>query len=400
MNCTTYIFGKLSSGYTQYPEDSSVHLLSNIYSLCKATTQIIIRREENLMYYCYLRKLTGGQYIGFSIVVNGFYAESVGNLFSIFEDAIERIAVQGSFIHYNEDGSFASSVATLKNEEEEIDAISADLCKDFVETIHFGKLPHINYGVAKDSKKAFSIEDSEKEMILSSYTYGYTSIYKDQDFNTVKINRYQAVLSRLKVENRNLKQKNTELQNANLKILRQKKQFRNVILLLIIVMCCGIGLYFLYQNLGDTQMQLEQANANITEQAASINQKNTTISNQKASISSLKQSYDNAVAEKETLQAELRTIIGLQPLLFHESSFNFSTGYLKIKYYGLTEGSYNIIIRVISPDGSSFLDYPKSININSGENEVSVYINSALNANRFYYFAVIYDNKIIGGDRH
>ena len=53
MNYSIYIFGKLSSGYTQYPEDSSSIVLKNIYSHCKAPTQIVIHRDENLMYYCY-----------------------------------------------------------------------------------------------------------------------------------------------------------------------------------------------------------------------------------------------------------------------------------------------------------------------------------------------------------
>ena len=67
MNCSVYIFGELSSGYTQYPEDSSSHILNRLITNCKATTQLVIRRDDNLMYYSYVRKLENNKYVGISI---------------------------------------------------------------------------------------------------------------------------------------------------------------------------------------------------------------------------------------------------------------------------------------------------------------------------------------------
>ena len=75
MNCTVCIFGELSSGYTQYPEDSTSLFFKKLYPLCKATTQIAIHRDNSLMYYCYIRKLKGKKYIG---TLSKYYFSDLG----------------------------------------------------------------------------------------------------------------------------------------------------------------------------------------------------------------------------------------------------------------------------------------------------------------------------------
>lgn len=278
MNCNVYIFGELSSGYTQYPEDSSSHVLKKIYPFCKAPTQIAIRRDASMMYYCYIRKLNDNKYFGLSIAVNGYYISRVDELFSLFENTIEKIAQQGSFIHFAKDGSLTTSTTMLKDEEEEIDTLSENLRRGFEA---FGSstntLPQVDYTVAKDSVKEFNALDDRRDIVRASYTYGYTFIYKDKDFNTVRVNSYRSILSQLNEENNRLNKRNEELKEQNTKILRQKKQFKNVTFLIFAVIGCGIGLLFLNDNLNYTKSKLANANNTINIQNDSIRSKDSQI---------------------------------------------------------------------------------------------------------------------------
>ena len=305
MNCNVYIFGELSSGYTQYPEDSSSHVLKKIYPFCKAPTQIAIRRDASMMYYCYIRKLNDNKYFGLSIAVNGYYISRVDELFSLFENTIEKIAQQGSFIHFAKDGSLTTSTTILKDEEEEIDTLSENLRRGF-EALgsSTNTLPQVDYTVAKDSVKEFNAMDDKRDIIRASYTYGYTFIYKDKDFNTVRVNSYRSVLSQLNDDNNNLRKRNEELKEQNTKILRQKKQFKNVIFLILAVIGCGVGLLFLNDNLNTTKSELADANNTISIRDDSIKSKDGQISRLKNDVHNLNVRLNNEREKREQTESE------------------------------------------------------------------------------------------------
>lgn len=305
MNCNVYIFGELSSGYTQYPEDSSLHDLKKIYPFCKAPTQIAIRRDASMMYYCYIRKLNDNKYFGLSIAVNGYYISRVDELFSLFENTIEKIAQQGSFIHFAKDGSLTTSTTILKDEEEEIDTLSENLRCGF-EALGSSTniLPQVDYTVAKDSVKEFNALDDKRDIVRASYTYGYTFIYKDKDFNTVRVNSYRSVLSQLNDENSNLRKRNEELKEQNTKILRQKKQFKNVIFLILAVIGFGVGLLFLNDNLNTTKSELADANNTISIRDDSIKSKDGQISRLKNDVHNLNVRINNEREKRKQTESE------------------------------------------------------------------------------------------------
>ena len=257
MNCNVYIFGELSSGYTQYPEDSSSHVLKNIYPFCKAPTQIAIRRDASMMYYCYIRKLNDNKYFGLSIAVNGYYISRVDELFSLFENTIEKIAQQGSFIHFAKDGSLTTSTTILKDEEEEIDTLSENLRRGF-EKLDSSLLPPVDYTVSKDSVKEFNALDDKQDIVRASYTYGYTFIYKDKDYDTVRVKSYRSVLSQLNNENNNLRKRNEELK-------KQKKRTTLVAVLSIILLIGALIIGLLFTSIKQKNAEIQQNEQAYTE---------------------------------------------------------------------------------------------------------------------------------------
>ena len=118
MNSSTYIFGELSDGYTQYPEDSSSNLFKSIQSQCVAPSQLVIHRDENLMYYVYIRKIDKKRFIGFAVVINGYCLPRIHRLFSIFEKEVEDLVEKGVIINFTNDGEISSDLTSLAKEEE------------------------------------------------------------------------------------------------------------------------------------------------------------------------------------------------------------------------------------------------------------------------------------------
>lgn len=321
INSSVYFFGELYSGYMQYPEDSSSYILGKIISNCKAQTQLVIRRDENLIYYCYIRKLLNNKYVGVSIVINGFYSKNVTKLFPLFENTIEKLATQGSIIRFSNEGNIIPCDKTLKEQEEDIDSISSNILKEFTSIGIMDKLPIVNYAIAKDSIKTLSVTDDENEIARSTYTYGYTYIYKDVDYNTVRVDSYSSVLGRVNNENSELKKKNIELKQENQKIRRQKKQFRNVIFLFLILILCCIGLYFLYDNLTNTKGQLYDANGTIHRQTQVIQKKKEKISYLNNTITSLQGQLENEKNERFSLERKLDKVCSSYPFIVRNYKF-------------------------------------------------------------------------------
>lgn len=397
MNCSVYIFGELSSGYTQYPEDSSSHILNRLITNCKATTQLVIRRDDNLMYYSYVRKLENNKYVGIAIAVNGYYIQHIQSLFALFENTIEKLVLQGSIICFSKDGNIIPTQKQLKEQEEDIDSITQNLAKDFNNAGQACKLPPVDYTVAKESVKEFNISDSKRDIVRSSYTYGYTYVYKDNDYNTVKVDSYRSVLSRVNLENVDLKKRNSELHEENQKILRQKKQFKNVILLILLVIGCGVGIYFLYNTLNDTQYQLDEANETIVKKDNTIERKNNKIVSLGNSIDSLKNVVKNEKSKREKAEEILTEICTYNPFIVTKcevSSSDFS-----FDYYAPEEKEVSVTLKAVNEKNSEIVSNTHTLTFYKGSGSKKISFRYKLDTSDYYYVVLIYDGKIIAGKR-
>lgn len=256
-----------------------------------------------MMFYCYIRKLDGNKYIGLCIAVNGYYVSNVDMLFPVFEHAIEEMARQGVFIHFAADGSLTTSITTLNAEEEEIDTLAENLKVRFegiADTPQ--KLPHTDYSIAKDSVKEFSVSDNRRDIVRASYTYGFTYIYKEMYYDTVRMNSYRGVLGRVNKENTALKKDNAALREKYQRVLGQKKQYRNIVVLCALVVVCGIGLFFLKDSLDNTRSSLANARSNIKKKEEAIKTLNKKVGALQTSLSEEQSQRKNA----ESILSELK----------------------------------------------------------------------------------------------
>lgn len=398
---TVYVFGVLNDGYTQYLNDSSSKIFKKIYNNSNAPTQIAIHRDGNLMYYCYIRKLTEDKYIGLAVALSNVYLIKIDKLFSFFEHIIEEMANRGTIIHFTNEGELSTSIGKLYEQNEEVDILS-DLLRNNFSQLETKPLPVEDFSIAKDSIGIFSADEINVNMLSVSYKFSYTIIYKSNDYNTIRMNSYKGVLCHLTEDNNKLKEHNKELQEQNKKILREKKQFRNVIILILIVIGCCIGMNSLYKNLNSTNLELNMAKDSINNLRDTIDFKNLIIQNKideikakKKRIKRLTENYDKKVEELEIVNEKITQIENYQPFLFRYMIFNYKTGYLSLRYFGLKEETCSIKIKILSKYG--WRTYDKKIHIESGYNETFIYIDNHLSRDFNYTFFIIYNNIVIGG---
>lgn len=224
MNISVYLFGDLSSGYTQYPDDNKRPIFTTFYNNSQANTQIAIHRADNLMYYGYVRKLENSKYVGLCVVINGKMITRIRGLFRIFENTIELMVANGYLIHYNDAGEIVSKVGHLHKNINEITLITNSLRTSFNSLENDSQmLPPVSYGDASNSIKCFSVQDNEHDVVQSGCTNGYTFIYKERGYNTARMNDYSSVIGRQRNKINELRENNESLK-AEISILKNKQR--------------------------------------------------------------------------------------------------------------------------------------------------------------------------------
>ena len=314
MNSSVYVFGNFLSGYTQYPdEDFSASIFQTFYKRAKATTQVAVHRDGHLMYYCYIRKLQQKQYIGLCVLLNGTMLARFSGLFDLFENTIATLAEKGHLIQYDKYGNLKANADKLFMNIEEVESICESLKKGFDNLANTAvKLPPENFAVGKNNVQEFVVDDKEDAILQSSFTNGYTFIYKSKGFNTAQMNSYKGVLETVSKEVCDLKNKinilcneKQKLQDENGKILRQKKQFQYVIILFIAIVACGVGILFLNKNLHLVQGQLADANDSVRVKNQVIRSNDSLIVQKSDTISRLNRTIESLSRNISVLNSNL-----------------------------------------------------------------------------------------------
>lgn len=401
MNCSTYIFGELSSGYSQYPEDSSSNLFKSIYSMCNAPSQLIIHRDESIMYYIYIRKINAKRYIGLAVAINGYYFSQINSLFSLFEKQIELLAERGIIINYSKSGELTTSLSSLIKEETEILNFANNLQDKISSISSVKKLPQVDYSVSIKSQIIFNEFDNNDDIVKASYTYGFTIILKQHNYDTLRATSYKNTLKQLNTQNENLTKEIDKLRESNKQILRQKKQFKKVVFLFIAVIESIVGIFFLYENLNNTQYRLDKANTTIKEKDNVITVRNERISNLKDSVINLETSLQQVNREKSELSNNLHEICNHYPFIV--TSCDVNSERFNFDYYCIEEKEITVTLKAINDSNSEIVTSNHTLTFYKGEGTKSLYFSKKLNnqsyhkGTQYYYIVLIYNGQIIAG---
>lgn len=397
MNSSTYIFGELSNGYSQYPEDSSSNLFRDTQGQCEAPSQLIIHRDENMMYYIYVRKFDKNKHIGFAITINGYYFTQIQPLFTLFEKEIEDLVESGVIINLSNNGEITSNLSLLKDEEEEVMSMINSLQIKVNTLGNLKKLPPVDFSVAISSRKIFKDTDTASEIANASYRFGFTIVLKESDYDTVRTTSFKNIVKNLNADKNALIKENENLKEQNHRIQRQKKQFKNVVFLIFIVLACGVGIYFLNENLNDTQDRLDTANNTISEKESIIVEKNSTISNLRDSISSLEYSLNREVKAKEKFERSLLSICSYSP--FAVTSCEVNANQFKFDYYCPEEKEVVVTLKAVNEKNNEIVTSTHTLTFDKGTGSHILDFYRSLNSAQYYYVVLIYDGHIVAGRR-
>ena len=402
MNISTYIFGSLGNGYSQYPNDYAQTIFQSIYAQSSAPTQIVVHREDKLIYYAYVRKLEAGQYIGLCVVLNSVMLTDFNEMFSIFENLITSLVVNGNILQFNDKGDIISKASQLYTNQAEVSRVTDNLRNEFAKLENTSKpLPPVSYGIAKNEKRTFSVGDNTNDIVKASVSFNYTFIVKQKDFDTQSLSSYRGIVSRLNKEKADLSQKYQDLQKEHAKVLKQKKQFQLVVFLALAILGCGIGLFFLNDNLNMTKSELADANNTISIRNDTIESKNNQITDLRRDVHNLNVYLNDERERREQVEKDYESfknsLNNMQPFIVKSTSFNFSSGWLSFDYYGLRDTTVTVQVKAF---GNYAYNNSSSIDIEKGYHSNSIYLSSGLNSSDWYSFELLVGNRIIGGDRH
>ena len=164
------------------------------------------------MYYAYIRKLQQDRYIGLCVVLNALMLVRIDGLFSLFENTIFYLATNGKLVRFNRRDDLVTSMENLYLNKEDIEPLTEFLRAGFSRLEHdCTSLPAVSYGTSKDSCKDFVVDDDQDEIIKSSYTNGYTFIYKFKGFNIAQFNSYKEGMIKLYKEKQELQRQLDDL---------------------------------------------------------------------------------------------------------------------------------------------------------------------------------------------
>ena len=312
MNSTIYIFGDFGYGCNQYPNDYTAEIFSQFHKRSQANTQLTIHRDDNMMYYGYVRKLHNReQYIGICIVLNGSMFRGVKTLFNRFENYITDIVVRGQIIEFSNDGNLISKVTKLYECQNEIERITKFIQND-IETLTTQKLPPTNLSIGKNESKSFVIDNKAESILEATYNYGYTYIYKDTGYNTDSLTSYSGKLHTLNKEKIAALQ-TIDKQKQEISDLKKKQKNYKLVIWLIVFICIG-GIIFI-STINSRNKTILRLNNNIETQKQTIEtQENTieilrdTIYSRNIKIQSLKTDKQNLEHKRDSLMRSNRTL--------------------------------------------------------------------------------------------
>lgn len=292
MNFNLYVFGNPQGRYTQYPRDYSEEFLLPLCENLKGARAVIHRRMD-LMHYVFIERLEKDRYFGICVIFNGVRADSPHSLFGFLREVVETHAVKGGkFLRYSPQGDI---VFTHNEFSEDTKAY------DYLKGVINAALDHHNsFGIAPLQKKY----SGDKKTLYADMTEDDVAILKASEAcNTLIIednagigeNHIHGVIKSLQKEIVHKQRVIDDLNVSVAKLEKTKKQYRKVVVLFAVVLCCCVGLLTLYDSLNRTERELNETgdrlNATRTELHATsdeLRQARDSISDQASQISSLR----------------------------------------------------------------------------------------------------------------
>ena len=407
----SYIFSYVSGNYQQYTSDHSEAFIKQCCIYCKDTHQIAIHRDGNLMYYSYFYKKNASSIYGLSVVC-GEVCLNLKWLYEYLQKTLEASANKGVLFNYDKQGQIRKNVVSFATEAAEIDNIFRDI-KDDLERrpLFWEQLPPEDLSVPLTSKISLAFNDDDKAKITEALRHYHNVVVTME--NTLPSSFSQTIV-RLNAEKEQLLVQKNGLETEIGALKRQKKQYKWVIILSLLVAVGLIAIVFFNQNVNELRSVLSIRDV-------SIDSLNTVISNKNQAISTQEDIINRKDTELTKLKGVLDSISVRMPIFvsgmsvknegedYGETIYSKNTTYIypKLEGYGLIDGTIELFVKFYSPDGlrtysesPSGYTYSDKISLNKHQNNtifLSGYGNKAKGTwkSGSYRIEVWHDGKLL-----
>lgn len=369
MNLSAYIFGQFPDGKTQYPLDYTDRIFEKFFEISSGEDEILTHRDGDLMYYGYLRKLADEKSFGICIVLNDLMFDAPSELFAVFGNIFSRIAMEGELIKVSDDGELTPSVQSFADELRKCESLTSSIVSDFKRAdIATSKLPPVSFSVGIDETKWLSADEDDDELANQTCKYPYAVISRDEARNTSGLNDYISTVRRLNNEKNSILISFKQLSEEYTKLKHTKKQMQLVAWLLVVLLFCGISVFFLVgdlsstkDTLGKTQSELDNANENISTL-------NSRLKNKQDSLYIFKRNYSAEMHARIRLENKLDSITRLVsshfPIIITDVEVkNERRDGTIIDYFGSTINSRNTYYITPRITYAGFIDEDLTLNI-------------------------------------
>lgn len=364
MNYSLYLFGTNKGTFIQYPYDGEEDFLRPLCT-CVIGKQLTVHRKGALTHYAFFRQLdsASSQVFGICLVTNGVYIKDIKALYNIFDKIFSRIIFSGKILRLSETGKTSYTTDKFTSDKtalEQTESIVHEIINEDLEPYAVA-MPHNFSGLI--ATKAIALEERNSEILMAIEQNSVVHICPNNDANS-SISYVEQTISNLYNENSQLKADYNRLQS-------QKKQYRNVILLVLAILVCGVGLFFLNGSLKDTKSELSSAKIKINHLDNKIAKLRKNLSNTKDSLTTTREERDKIQQKMKLLKNQMEVSM---PIIitdiqvantnndggietdYGNTIYSNRTMYLKpkITYTGINTGkNIDLQVRLYTPSGMS-----------------------------------------------
>lgn len=389
------MLGTPEGRYSQYPDDYTASTLAGLQE-GMVGARLVIYREMDLVHYAYTERLGNNSIIGFCLIFNKARIQKPRQLIRLFRFIIEkRLVESGDVIKYSEDGDLNFRVNTMNECVKEYDKLKGFINSEFENNASKYDIEPLTttYNGIKSSGE-LDKNASDSQIVLMTNKHNRVIVNEDSGIEHGYISQ---VITSLREQNINKDEENALLKDCIAELDKKKKQYKFVVLLAIIIICCGVGLFFLNGSLNNTKDELSRAKIVISRYKDKVEKITDELNNTKNSLRITCEERDEAQNKlsdlKDKISSTMPIIItdieiantnssGSIETDYGSTIYSSRTMYLKprITYTGIkTSENINLNVKFYTPSGLSTgasspygCSYSCSIYVYSGENTESL----------------------------
>lgn len=324
MNFELYIIGS-RGGFEILPEDGNDKIFRQCAAMHKNTETLVIAQDWDIMHYLYFHQIGKRKdFLGIGISFNGCSFNSTQAAFDVLEHLFTTAVCESLMVRMNNDGQVVFNPEAFHEQSAQYNR----LCQEA--QLYIDEMPRGSFG-----KKSTSYHYGRGETSIS-FEGGDEAV-----FNALSNNDYVAVvrhgggeeLSDLQGRMRQLQEEKTELTQRYNEVLKKKKQYSTVVILLsTLIVGAGIAAFVIYKNYNT--IGFLKGNVTVLEQ--DVESKRETITKQNVRMATLEESSQkqknrilqliDSVAQAgamNDLYSDMTHTVGLPPI----TSDNFDYGY-------------------------------------------------------------------------